>query len=141
AASVLAVRLLALGLRVRLLGCGHPPYEAVEAIPARISPLFTELGLSSVLDRAGAVVVHGFENLLSPGSLTTSRSDYIHVQRRRLAAEVLDAAEAMGASVQKVARLPDLLRDADRHSISVGQDKYDFDFVVDATGRSARWSR
>lgn len=120
AAAACAVRLGRLGLGVRLLVRPGAGVAGIEALPQRA------LDLLEILDEPGLVA--------EAGGVTVARSGpgppLVHVDRQALARAFLGRAQARGATLEEVRRLPPASAVA---STAVA--------VVDATGRAAAWSR
>jgi flavin-dependent dehydrogenase len=129
AAAATAIRLRALGLRVALVVRDLAPVAGVEAVPLRAIELLDILGAAGVVAAAGAVEVDGptHEWHLTRGRVP---GRFMHVDRAALAKALLSMAEAHGATVQRVRRLP---RPEDVPAGVVA--------LVDGTGRAAAWSR
>lgn len=118
AAAATAVRLRALGFAVRLLVRPLALANGLEAVPAPVHGLLSVLGEPDLLAEAGGVEVTG------------PTLDMVHVDRAALARTFLDRAVRRGAVVEVVPRLPPATGLAPPAVAT-----------VDATGRSAAWSR
>lgn len=127
AASASAVRLIDAGLRPVLLSSRRPSLPGAEAIPESGIRLLAKLRLESAVQAAGGVLVEGFDN----------RQPYLHVERSRLAAALLRIATHRGARLVECAAIPQLQSRAGE----VRADRHSGIAALDATGRSAVWSR
>jgi hypothetical protein len=99
----------------------------MEAIPEAAFPLLAELGLDDAVAQAGGRIVNGFENAWVPTAPALKPGRWLHLERRAFAAAAVQVALARGAQVSVVKLLPPL----PRRCLA----------AVDATGRSAAWSR
>jgi hypothetical protein len=127
AAAAVALRLLSLGYVPRLVTLGRVITEGMEAIPEAAFPLITELGLHDAVAEAGGRIVEGFENAWVPSAPVLRPGRWLYVERKAFASAAIRVALARGAQVSVVKRLPPV----PRHCLT----------AVDATGRSAAWSR
>lgn len=130
AGSALALALLARGfgvtLRARPARVAQP---AVEALPEHAVRLLAELGGAEALARAEPAVVRGFASHWDRARPALLDGWWVHVEREALARQLLAAAVARGARVvtaEGAIGAPPAAAGA---------------FAVDATGRSACWSR
>ena len=127
AAAAAALRLLSLGHTPRLVTLGRNLTEGMEAIPEVAFPLIAELDLSDAVIQAGGRIVKGFENAWVETAPVLAAGCWLHIERRAFAAAAIRAAVARGAQVSVVKRLPAVPKDCLA--------------AIDATGRSAAWSR
>jgi hypothetical protein len=127
AAAAAALRLLTLGHRPRLVGLGRAIPQGMESIGEAAFPLIAELGLHDAVAEAGGRVVDGFENAWVPNAPVLKPGRWLYVERRLFAAAALRAALARGAEISVVKRLPPI----PQRCLA----------AIDATGRSAVWSR
>jgi len=127
AAAATALRLISLGFAPRLLSISRPILPGVEAIPEAAFSLITELGLDGAVARAGGRIVEGFENAWVPSAPALRQGRWLHVERSAFASAAIDEAISRGAGRSIVERLPSV------PSRCIA--------AVDATGRSAAWSR
>jgi flavin-dependent dehydrogenase len=141
AAAAAALRLCALGFRPLMLATPHRISFGIEAIPEAACPLFAALGAEHVLCEAGAVVVEGFENRWDPKRPALRSGHWIHVDRERLAKAAVREAVKRGAVFQVCQKLPQLRQEPDSVCANCEGSKSRFEAAVDATGRSAVWSR
>jgi flavin-dependent dehydrogenase len=141
AAAASALRLCALGFRPLMLATSRRILPGVEAIPEAAYTLFKALGVEHVLWEAGAVLVEGFENRWDPGKPMLRSGHWIHVDRERLARAAVREAVKRGADFQVCRKLPQLRQQADSVCASYDGAEFPFDAAIDATGRSAVWSR
>lgn len=118
AGAATAIGLRRLGFAVRLLVRRDADVAGVEALPERALDLLEILGEPQLVTAAGGVTVR------SAGASPTR----VHVERRALARAFLERAQAHGAVVEEVRRLPPA-------------SEVDAPAAVDATGRAAAWSR
>lgn len=137
AGSAAAIVLLAKGFRVRLLArperSAPPVVEALGEHPVR---LLAELGCTAALKEAAPVAVRGFlngwQNAAKPAFVDGLR---VHVERHALAQAMREEAVRRGAELELIERL-------EINPMSVlGKCSDSWQAAVDATGRSARWSR
>jgi hypothetical protein len=143
-ACALAILLRKRAFRVILLhrkGPSTPP-GVIESIPLHAVRLFREIGLHHALAEAGGVAVNGFVNAWQPERLVHVPGWHVHVDRAALAQSALAEAVGAGAVVAPInsATPP---RQAGPKGTQVwidGQWRQVF-AGVDATGRSAAWSR
>lgn len=140
-AAATCIGLCKLGFRPLVLSASRELVPGIEAIPDAALPLFSELGMMSVLKEAQAAAVEGFENhwRLDQQAIRTGR--WIHVERTRLAKAAMQEALRRGATVQNCRSLPGLVHEPGAVAIVHEGDRVRFDAAVDATGRSAVWSR
>ncbi len=137
AASAAALALRARGFDVEMLvradRCALP---SVEALPEGAARLLDSLCGAAALRRACAVAVRGFENGWSDAKRPIRHDGWwVHVEREALARELLAEASARGARQVLIDRLP---RGLDEAAAIAASSPFAF---VDATGRSAYWSR
>src|SRR5437868_58857 len=107
AGTTIAHRLAALGFEVLILeSAAFPRPHLGESLPARISPLFDELGICEEIEQArffrpdGAIMHWSGET-----RLRTDIADGYQVDRGRFDKILLDAAQRAGARVLQPARL------------------------------------
>src|ERR1700674_2334828 len=127
AAAATALRLISLGLISRLVSLGRPIMPGVEAIPEAAFPLITELGLDGAVARAGGKLVEGFENAWVASAPVVRHGRWLHVERSAFATAAIDEALSRGVARSTVETLPPV------PSRCLA--------AIDATGRSAAWSR
>ena len=127
AAASVALRLLSQGYVPRLVTLGRVITEGMEAIPEAAFSLLAELGLEDAVAQAGGRIVEGFENAWVPGAPVLRPGRWLHVERKAFAAAAIRLALVRGAQVSMVKRLPPV----PKRCLA----------AVDATGRSAAWSR
>jgi 2-polyprenyl-6-methoxyphenol hydroxylase-like FAD-dependent oxidoreductase len=140
AASAAALRLCALGIQpLLLLGKGRTP-RGTEAISEAAMPLLAKAGLADAAQRAGGVLREGFEvNWGQQRSVRRGR--WLCLDRAAFAQAALDAAQQHGTEFRTVAALPGLRQIDGGVSLSIDGSEVIFDAAIDATGRSAVWSR
>lgn len=141
AAAASALRLCALGFRPLMLATKRDVVSGVEAIPDSAWPLFAELGAEQVLRDAGASLVEGFENHWDPEQPTLRPGCWIHVEREKLARAAVREAVRRGTAVQMCSTLPQLCQEHDSVCLTYDGESFRFEAAIDATGRSAVWSR
>jgi hypothetical protein len=110
-----------------LVTLGRTITEGTEAIPEAAFPLIAELGLDDAVAEAGGRIVNGFENAWVPTAPVLRPGRWLHLERRAFAAAAVRVALARGAQISVVKLLPPV----PRRCLA----------AVDATGRSAAWSR
>ena len=137
AGSAAAVRLLECCFQPVIVSTGRPALPGAEAIPESGIRLLAKLGLESAVQAAGGVLVNGFESKWSTGEQPRRPAQFLHVERSRLAAALLRLAIHRGARLIECAALPKLSNDGGACSIR----GYTALAAIDATGRSAAWSR
>ena len=141
AAAAASIRLSDLGFHPLILCTSSPRLSGIEAIPDVALPLFAELGMGRVLYEAQATVVEGFENHWRGEDLVLRPGCWIHVERARLAEAAIREAIRRGATVKTCRSLPALFCEPDSVNIVLEGAQLRFDAALDATGRSAVWSR
>jgi flavin-dependent dehydrogenase len=141
AAAASALRLCALGFRPLMLATTRDIVSGVEAIPDSAWPLFAELEAEQVLRDAGASLVEGFENHWDPERPTLRPGCWIHVAREKLARAAVREAVRRGTVVQLCRSLPKLCQEHDTICSTYDGSSFRFEAAIDATGRSAVWSR
>ena len=112
-----------------MISSGRPIQSGAEAIAQPACELLAELGLDTALGAAGAEVVDGFENAWDESEVQVKPGRWVHVDRRALADRALEEAVRRGALVDQRATLPRW------------DNNFPFLATIDATGRSAAWSR
>ena len=141
AAAAVAVRLCALGFRPLILATRSRILAGVEAIPEVALPLFEELGIGHILHQADALVVEGFENHWRAGEPMLRPGRWIHVERALLAKAAMRHALEQGAVLRLCQSLPKLVGSDSVCIINDAGPRLSLEAVIDATGRSAVWSR
>jgi flavin-dependent dehydrogenase len=141
AAAAAASRLLDAGHRPLLLGGGRAQARGAEILPPDARPQIDALGWHEVLGAAGALAVEGFENHWEPGSPGVKPGVFLHVDRRALADAALAHVVGRGAVVVDCRRLPPLQEVDGGVEIVVEGTRRRFVAALDATGRTAAWSR
>ncbi len=141
AAAAIAMRLLSCGFRPVLLNRGLPSIGGIESIPESALRLFDALGLTQILETAGAVWVEGFENAWQNSEIVVRPGRYIHIERTSLARAMIAEVISRGAVLVSCNTLPLLHVEHDCVRIIVDQVERQFTTAIDATGRSAIWSR
>jgi flavin-dependent dehydrogenase len=141
AASAASIRLSALGFHPLILCTSNRPLSGIEAVPDVAVPLFAELGMGRVLYEAQAMAVEGFENHWRGKERVVRPGCWIHVDRARLAEAAMREATRRGATLETCRSLPTLLYGHDGVSMVLEGTQLRFDAAIDATGRSAVWSR
>ncbi len=127
AAAATALRLVSLGFLPRLISLGRPITPGLEAVPEAAFPLIADLDLDRAVALAGGKIVEGFENAWTPSAPILRPGRWLHVERSSFAAAAIQEAVTRGARLSIVKTLPP----APNHCLA----------AVDATGRSAVWSR
>jgi flavin-dependent dehydrogenase len=141
AAGAAALRLSSMGFRPLLLATGGRITPGAEAIPETALALFAELEIQDLLVQAGGVVIEGFDNHWNPEEPVLRSGRWIHVERASLAKVILQEAVKRGACVRICKSLPKLSVNSESASIVLESARLHFQAAVDATGRSAVWSR
>jgi len=141
AAAASALRLCALGFRPLVLATTCEVLPGIEAVPESVLPLFRELGAEHVLENSGATLVDGFENHWDAEAPVQRAGRWIHVDRQRLATTTLREAKKRGAVLLECRSLPRLHQEPDGILIRCEGMPFAFASAIDATGRSAVWSR
>jgi flavin-dependent dehydrogenase len=129
-----------------------PKMKVGECLPPDINPLLNDFGLTERLLRRGNLPSHG--NRFVWGSDSIQERDFIfgsagtgwRLDRRSFEEELMSAAVEAGGRWQCGRRLTSISREKNhRYMLTVtgpqGVDSYQADFVVDATGRSAKLAR
>jgi flavin-dependent dehydrogenase len=140
AAAAVAVRLCTLGFRPLILATRSRILSGVEAIPEAALPLFEQLGMRNVLRQANGLLVEGFENHWRGNDPALRPGRWIHVERTALAEAAINYALKQGAVLRLCESLPKLVR-SDSLCITHHGKCLSFEAAIDATGRSAVWSR
>ena len=141
AASACALRLADAGFHPFLLARDLATAGGAEAIAEYCWPLIQDLGLWSALEEAGAEIVTGFENHWDASHRERKPGKWAHVERRAFAAAALRQAVGRGATVLRANKLAPLSMDQESAGVEIGGQVRRFVAAVDATGRSAAWSR
>jgi hypothetical protein len=140
AAAAAAVRLCTLGFRPLILVTRTRILSGIEAIPEAALPLFDELGMGHILWQANGLLVKGFENHWRASQPALRSDRWIHAERKLLAEVAIHHAVKQGAVLRLCEFLPRLVR-ADSFRIPHEGKVLNFEAAIDATGRSAVWSR
>jgi hypothetical protein len=127
ASAAMALRLLSLGHNPSVVTLGRQITEGMEAIPEEALPLIAELGLNDAVYQAGGKIVPGFENAWVRAAPVLKSGRWLQIERRAFAAAAIRVALSRGARLSVVKHLPPI----PRRCLA----------AVDATGRSAAWSR
>jgi 2-polyprenyl-6-methoxyphenol hydroxylase-like FAD-dependent oxidoreductase len=141
AAAATALRLCDLGFRPLMLARTCRIVPGVEAIPEIALPLFTALGAGHILQDAGAMWIEGFENHWDPEKPSVRSGHWIHVERDRLASAAMREAVKRGTTFRVCQTRPKLRQESDSVCATYDGDSFRFEAAIDATGRSAVWSR
>jgi len=141
AAAAVAMRLCKLGFRPMILATGGHILPGIEAIPEAALPLVKELELEPVLRKANSVVVDGFENHWNVDEPELRTGKWIHVERSLLAKAAIVEAVHHGAVLRLCRSLPKLSSRPSSVHIALDGVQLHFEAAIDATGRSAVWSR
>ena len=141
AAATIAIRLCSLGFRPLLLTINGHAMPGVEALPEAALAMFAELEIEHVLRQAEPVVVNGFENRWRTQEPVVHSGAWIHFERALLAQAAIREAIRRGAVLRFCAALPKIFHQPDSICIMREGETLCFDAAVDATGRSAIWSR
>ena len=141
AAAAVAMRLLSCGFRPLLLSRGLPNIKGVEAIPESALRLFDALELTPALQMAGGFWVEGFENAWASKESAIRPGRYIHVERSSLAQAAIAMVIHQGAIVVSSNTIAPLVVEKESVRLMVGGVEQRFAAAIDATGRSALWSR
>jgi hypothetical protein len=141
AAAAVAIRLRELGFRPLLLATSSRTLPGIEAIPQPALCVFQELGITHILAEAGASLVEGFENHWRPNDPVLRAGHRLHVDRTRLAEAAVREALRRGAILKICHSLPSLAFSKDSVSLVHEGEQLSFHAAIDATGRSAVWSR
>jgi flavin-dependent dehydrogenase len=140
AAAAAALRLRSLGFRPLLLAITRPIIPGAEAIPETALALFAELEIQGLIAK-DSVLIDGFENHWNEREPVLRSGRWIHVERASLAKAVLQEAVRRGSRLQICKSLPKLSVNAESVSVEVEGKCLHFQAAIDATGRSAVWSR
>jgi hypothetical protein len=141
AAAASALRLCALGFRPLVLATTCEVLAGIEAVPESVLPLFRELAAEHVLEKAGATLVDGFENHWDREAPVRRAGRWIHVDRQRLATTTMREAKNRGTVLLECRSLPRLHQEPDGILVRCEGMPFAFRSAIDATGRSAVWSR
>lgn len=129
-AAVMALRLLDLRIPATCISLDRPHSPGIESIPDAAFPLISQLRLQRVLAAVGGEFVDLFENGWENDPPVARRGKWLHVQRTRLAEAIIGEAVHRGAKIVSRKALPELASLEQQYAAT-----------VDATGRSAAWSR
>jgi len=141
AAAAACIKLCALGFRPLVLSASQQLMPGIEAIPAVAVPLFAELHLKLALEESRSEEVEGFENHWHAAEQVVREGRWIHVERTRLATAAMQEAVRRGATAKTCRSLPKLIHEPGAVSILHDGRHLRFEAAIDATGRSAVWSR
>jgi flavin-dependent dehydrogenase len=141
AAAAVAIQLANYGFRPVLLSRGLPCINGIEAISESALRLFAALDLLPALERAGGVWVEGFENAWQINHTIVRSGRYIHVERMALWQALLAVAIDRGAVLVPCHTRPAMRVAEDRVQVQIDRVERQFAAAIDATGRSAIWSR
>ncbi len=141
AAASAAIRLLSLGFRPLLLATKGHITPGIEAIPEAALAMFAELGIGNVVREGGGVLVEGFENYWQQEDPVVRSGRWIHLDRSLLAKAATREAVRRGAILHLCKALPPITCGPPSAGITLDNVRLDFEAVIDATGRSAVWSR
>jgi flavin-dependent dehydrogenase len=141
AAAAVAIQLLNYGFHPVLLSRGLPCVKGIEAIPESALRLFEALDLLPALENAGCVWVEGFENAWQSSEAMIRSGKYIHVERAALLQATLASAIERGAVLVSCHTMPTMRVERERVYVSIDRVERQFTAAIDATGRSAIWSR
>jgi flavin-dependent dehydrogenase len=111
-----------------------------EAIAPSALRLFDALDLRSVVENI-ALVAKRRENFWSSDEPIIRAERLVHVDRIQLANAMIEVAIKRGARVISCGRLPTLRAGGRRVIVEMGAERWECQAAVDATGRSAVWSR
>lgn len=140
AAAAIAVSLLSSGIRTLLLVSPRPPFRMAEAIPSAALPLIEALGLIGLVRQVG-IGVKGMENWSDAKNPVIREDSFVLVDRTEFARSMLEAAMLRGAQIETIRRRPALVQCRDGVAVEVAGFVREFDAAIDATGRTAIWSR
>ncbi len=142
AAAAVASRLIDVGCKVSLLRRPASRFPGAEILPPEAGAQVEALGWEGVLHDAGAAVVEGFENHWNRNEPVVKPGPFLHVERTALARSALTFVTKRGATVHDVQRLPPLkTNDGEVVLLDLDGVVRRFHAAIDATGRSAAWSR
>ncbi|QSJ15018.1 hypothetical protein JYQ62_24560 [Nostoc sp. UHCC 0702] len=141
AAAAVAMRLLSCGFRPVLLSRGLPHIKGVEAIPESALRLFDALDLTPALQMAGGFWVEGFENAWQGNESVIRPGRYIHVERSLLAQAAIAMVMQQGAAMVSSNTIAPLVVEKASVRVIIDGVEQRFAAAIDATGRSALWSR
>ncbi|GAB1543363.1 hypothetical protein NUACC21_60370 [Scytonema sp. NUACC21] len=140
-AAAVAMRLLKCGFHPLLLSRGLPHIQGVEAIPESALRLFDALDLTPALQMAGGFWVDGFENAWQGNESAITPGRYIHVERSLLAQAAIAMVIQQGATVVYSNTIAPLIVEKEFVRSIIDGVEQRFAAAIDATGRSALWSR
>ncbi|WP_309736519.1 hypothetical protein [Chamaesiphon sp. OTE_75_metabat_556] len=141
AAAAVAIQLLRDGFRPVLIDRGLPSSKGIEAISESALRLFAALDLLPALEQAGGVWVAGFENAWQSHEPILRSGRYLHVDRTALLQATIATAIDRGAVLTACHTLPAIRIAGDRAYVTIDRVERPFAAAIDATGRSAIWSR
>lgn len=140
AAAAAAIRLCELGITPIMLRTVAKVLPGIEAIPDIAFPLLKELGLDRAAAEAGGRLFENFE-IMTDEVRETRHGLWLQVDRRRFADCSLRAALARGARMRFCDRIPPLSNCSNYASVVANSIELRGTAALDATGRSAVWSR
>jgi hypothetical protein len=141
AAAAVASRLLSYNFHPLLLSRKLPHLQSIEAIPESALRLFDAVDLTPALEMAGGIWVEGFENNWHDSPTVIRSGHYIHVERSSLARSALAIVMRRGATVVSCDTIAPLTVATQSVHAIVNGVRQKFAAAIDATGRSALWSR
>jgi flavin-dependent dehydrogenase len=142
AAAAVASRLIDAGCTVSLLRRPAPSFQGAEILPPEARAQVEALGWNEVFDDADASVVESFENHWNRDEPFVKPGPFLHVERTALARSALNFVAKRGATVHDVQRLPPLgTNNSEVVLVELDGSLRRFDAAIDATGRTAAWSK
>ena len=141
AAALTAIRLLEYGFRPLILARRLRPAHGAEAIPESVLRWQRLIDVAALLKQAGAVATEGFEVDSGNKEGFKKAGTVFHVERVALARVALASAVNRGASLVYCEKLPNPVSEEGSIKIVLENRTRAFRFAIDATGRSACWSR
>lgn len=141
AAALTALCLLNFKFRPLILARRLPIVRGAEAIPASVLRWQDFIDIAGLLRKAGAVAARGFEVDFGGQENFGKPEPVFHVERIALARAALSLAVERGANLGYLEKPPVPHCTDDSVEVVSGNYAGKFQFAVDATGRSAFWSR
>lgn len=141
AAAFTALRLLDFGFRPVILARRLRQVHGAETIPTAVLRWQDLIDVNGLLRRAGAIKGKGFAVDFEGRESFEKNEPLFYVERIALAQAALSLAVERGAALFYCEKMPVPVCEKDSVKLDAGEFASRFRYAVDATGRSAFWSR